>query len=194
MENFKIGFRKKSNKKENDDILTRNSTLITSEGENLNIEEYLYLELEKGEMIVKKDFLKKYNEHVNPEHTISEMDLWRIAERNTENDYVLSNLGEILGFNSDNGLMVLSNKKRILGASALLSFQARKEICEKLGTKRFLVLPSSIHEVLIVSQIDRSINEFNDMVKFVNENEVDPEERLEDKAFIVELYRKHPVI
>lgn len=192
MENFKIGFRKKTNKKEDD--IARNSTLITSEGKNLNIEEYLYLELEKEEMIIKRDFLKKYNESVNPEHTFSEMDLWRIAERNTENDYVLSDLGEILGFSSDNGLMVLSNKKGVLGASALLSFQARKEICEKLGTKRFLVLPSSIHEVLIVSQIDRGINGFNDMVKCINKNLIAPEEQLEDKAFIVELYREHPVI
>ena len=89
-------------------------------------------------------------------------------------------------------MTILTNKKFQYGASALLSKKARKEICEKLSTTRFLVLPSSIHEILIVDPLlykegENCIEGFTKMVKEVNKAQVALEEQLEDKAFFVEL-------
>ena len=172
-ENLKIGLKKKSYL--DDDVIKRDFSLKTED--QLNIEEYLYLDLGKTEeIILKKSFLEKNN--------FSEEKLWDIAEKNVENDYILSEIGSLM--------TILTNKKLQCGASALLSKKARKEICEKLGTKKFLVLPSSIHEILIVDPLlykegENCIEGFTKMVKDVNKTQVALKEQLEDKAFFVEL-------
>ena len=172
-ENLKIGLKKKSYL--DNDVIKRDFSLKTED--QLNIEEYLYLDIgEKGKIIFKKAFLERNN--------IPEEKLWDIAEKNVENDYILSEMGSLM--------TILTNKKFQYGASALLSKKARKEICEKLSTTRFLVLPSSIHEILIVDPLlykegENCIEGFTKMVKEVNKAQVALEEQLEDKAFFVEL-------
>lgn len=171
--NLMIGLKKKNYL--DDDVIKRDFSLKTEA--QLSIEEYLYLDLGKTEeIILKKSFLERNN--------IPEEKLWDIAEKNVENDYILSEMGSLM--------TILTNKKFQCGASALLSKKARKEICEKLGTTRFLVLPSSIHEILIVDPLlykegENCIEGFTKMVKDVNKTQVALEEQLEDKAFFVEL-------
>lgn len=172
-ENLKIGLKKKSYL--DNDVIKRDFSLKTED--QLSIEEYLYLDLgKKEEIILKKSFLERNN--------IPEEKLWDIAEKNVENDYILSEIGSLM--------TILTNKKLQCGASALLSKKARKEISKKLGTTRFLVLPSSVHEVLIIDPLlykggENCIEGFTKMVKDVNKTQVAPEEQLEDKAFFVEL-------
>lgn len=171
-ENLKIGLKKKNYL--DNDVIKREFSLKTED--QLNIEEYLYLDLGEKNGIFKKSFLERNN--------IPEEKLWDIAEKNVEDDYILSEMSSLM--------TILTNKKLQCGASALLSKKARKEICEKLGTTRFLVLPSSIHEILIVDPLlykegENCIEGFTKMVKDVNKTQVAPEEQLEDKAFFVEL-------
>ena len=172
-ENLKIGLKKKNYL--DNDVIKRDFSLKTEA--QLNIEEYLYLDIGENEKIIfKKAFLEKNN--------FSEEKLWDIAEKNVENDYILSEMGSLM--------TILTNKKFQCGASALLSKKARKEICEKLGTNKILVLPSSIHEILIVDPLlyekgENCIEKFTEMVKEVNQTQVALEEQLENKAFFVEL-------
>lgn len=79
---------------------------------------------------------------------------------------------------SEVSMYVLSNRERLYGASALLYAESLKELAGKLN-KNLIILPSSVHEVLLVP--DDGITEksfFKEMVKEVNDTQVEPEERL----------------
>ena len=82
----------------------------------------------------------------------------------------------------ENPMFCLTNHSKMNGASLLLQDDIRKQIGECLGCDYF-VLPSSIHEVLILP--DNGFFEvpaLNEMVKEVNETQVEPQERLSDKV------------
>ena len=85
----------------------------------------------------------------------------------------------------DDVMYVLSNTTRFAGAAALLDEELMSEITDKhkLG---FVMLPSSIHEVLILPQKEDMPFDFeglNEMVREVNAHEVVPEEQLADHAY-----------
>ena len=72
--------------------------------------------------------------------------------------------------------------KQMNGASLLLQEDIRKQIGECLGSDYF-VLPSSIHEVLILPDNGMfEVPALNQMVQEVNETQVEPQERLSDKV------------
>lgn len=78
----------------------------------------------------------------------------------------------------DIAMYVLSNRDRIFGASALLYAESLKNLTEKLN-KNLVILPSSVHEVLLVPDDGQADKKFyQDMVKEVNDTQVEPEERL----------------
>lgn len=79
-------------------------------------------------------------------------------------------------------LYVLTNQNKVNGAGVL----AQDGVLEKIGVligSDFYVLPSSIHEVLIVPDNGTmQLAELEDMVREVNATQVAPEERLSDKV------------
>ncbi len=75
-------------------------------------------------------------------------------------------------------MYVLSNCDRVFGASALLYSGSMKALAGKLN-KNLIILPSSVHEVILVPDDGMTEKEFyREMVKEVNDTQVDPEERL----------------
>lgn len=75
-------------------------------------------------------------------------------------------------------MYVLSNRERLYGAAALLYAESLKELAGKLN-KNLIILPSSVHEVLLVPDDGMTEKDFfRQMVKEVNDNQVEPEERL----------------
>lgn len=75
-------------------------------------------------------------------------------------------------------MYVLSNRERLYGAAALLYAESLKELAEKLN-KNLIILPSSVHEVLLVPDDGMTEKDFfKEMVKEVNDSQVEPEERL----------------
>lgn len=129
---------------------------------------------------------------------LSEQSAWASAARNTfaEGQTVIKSITEIL---SEVGFpiieetpipeYVVSNPQRCKGAvqvldrEALRRFFGEKEKCDKI-----VVLPSSVHEC-IVMPVDNNIGteEFSQMVQEVNASEVHPSEQLADRAFVVSL-------
>lgn len=75
-------------------------------------------------------------------------------------------------------MYVLSNRERLYGAAALLYAESLKELAGKLN-KNLIILPSSVHEVLLVPDDGMTEKDFfKEMVKEVNDSQVEPEERL----------------
>ncbi len=84
---------------------------------------------------------------------------------------------------AEHQMYVLSNRDKQYGAKAVLDTQKMDEIAERLGGD-FVVIPSSIHEVLILpnaAEMDRVALE--EMVHTVNSTEVQPNEILSDHIY-----------
>lgn len=81
------------------------------------------------------------------------------------------------------GFYVLTNERRIYGA-ALLAVPGVMEKVDQLFPEGYYILPSSLHEVLIVEK-DKNLSakELGEMVREVNRAEVSPQERLSDCVY-----------
>ena len=89
----------------------------------------------------------------------------------------------VMQMTGDCPLYVVSNDSKIDGATAILYSDVLDQIAEKLG-EDFYVLPSSIHEALVISKSDAgSREEMQAMVQEVNANEVKPGEILSNYVY-----------
>lgn len=83
-------------------------------------------------------------------------------------------------------MFVLTNSLRMFGAAGILDIEFLKE---KLGEKDYYILPSSLHETIIVPAMEEGEmmwKELNKMIKEINEFEVPEEERLSDHCYYYE--------
>lgn len=79
-------------------------------------------------------------------------------------------------------------KGNINGAAVLLYPGFLKSIAEKLGAKELNIIPSSIHELLLLPMDEKTKrNYILDMIAEVNREEVQPEEKLSDSLYIYDL-------
>lgn len=80
-------------------------------------------------------------------------------------------------------MYILSNAEKTNGAAAVLDSTTMEDIAEKLGGD-FVVIPSSIHEVIVLpvtEGMDRQ--NIEDVIQIVNAEQVAPEERLSEHAY-----------
>ncbi len=78
-------------------------------------------------------------------------------------------------------MIVLSTPDCVHGASAILSHNAMEQAREMLGCEKVYIIPSSIHEVIIVpdnGEIKPSV--LVDIIKSINMTELDPQDVLSD--------------
>lgn len=77
---------------------------------------------------------------------------------------------------------VLTNTSKINGAAVMLYEGMLKKFEERFESG-FYIIPSSVHEVLILVEADESVEELNRMVREVNDSQVAPEEVLSDHVY-----------
>lgn len=116
--------------------------------------------------------------------------LYQCAKDNTKRlcPYILRPLNDYVkdyvdGLMPESSLIILSNELGINGASALLYPEMPKKIYEYVG-RNYYLLPSSIHEFLIVPD-DQNIfpENLKEIVRDVNENHIAEEELLSDSIY-----------
>lgn len=124
----------------------------------------------------------------------SEEELHEIAKRNMlrEDNILISSLGETLcgmvdadipdDILHDTGMLVLSAKNYTFGASVLAINEVLKK-CFDIYHCGFYILPSSIYEVLAVPEWKNDAKTLADMVKDVNREQVDLNERLSNNIY-----------
>lgn len=79
---------------------------------------------------------------------------------------------------------IMSNQENWYGASGLLLPNTMEKIQNKIGEEMFFVLPSSVHETMIISaRYGRDPEEMQEMVREVNETQVAPHERLNENVY-----------
>lgn len=114
--------------------------------------------------------------------------LYRVAQGNMKNgkpellvsmkDLLAEMVGLQLGENTYIPMYVLTNREKLYGAAALLYSERMKELADRWQSD-LLILPSSVHEVLLLP--DDGQNEYafyRQMVEDVNTTQVEPEEVL----------------
>lgn len=117
---------------------------------------------------------------------VSEEEVFKQARKNqiTLRPARISSLAETLGIPEEinPGLYIVSTESGVLGAGCILYEGIEDRIKEKIGGD-FYILPSSIHEVIVVPKDDNRIEEFARMVRMINTSEVDERDRLSNSVY-----------
>lgn len=81
-------------------------------------------------------------------------------------------------------MYILTNHRRCFGAAEILDKKTLRTIADQIGD-RFIVLPSSVHETIVLpSKEEAEYGRLVDMVREVNDTQVDVEERLSDHVYV----------
>ena len=158
------------------------------------LESYLYVRLDFNDGIASAQLNKVMLEELS----ITEAEAWAQAKLNqhaeTTIQPIFTAINQLLGnpcndsifdFEVESaGLYVISNKCMHLGASAILDDDVISEVARRCKTDKFIVCPSSKHEMLLFP--DNGTMDFEevcDLVKHINNTEVDEKDRLTDRAY-----------
>ncbi len=168
------------------------------------LEQYLYVRISSPSTGV---FSIKLNSSIIEHAGIHSLDeLWEAAQRNTfsPGETVIQSIDQIIadliGYNDlnnheavdpENGLVpmfVVSNPLRSKGAVQILDKKALLSFAREQGVNQMIMLPSSIHECIILpvkSEAEIDLTYFSAMVTEINQIQVAPEERLTNRAYII---------
>ena len=87
-----------------------------------------------------------------------------------------------LGLDDDFGMYLITNDVCVYGATNMLYDDVLYDVSTKLGEDIF-ILPSSLHEVLVVPCSMGNPEDLSQMVREINQNTVREEERLSNQVF-----------
>ena len=79
-------------------------------------------------------------------------------------------------------MIVISNKQRINGASAIFYEDVLSTVAEKFGTDLY-ILPSSVHECIAVPYDEERLEDFLQMVTEINATQLKIDEVLSDNVY-----------
>lgn len=109
-----------------------------------------------------------------------------------EYPYELMKLSDALGVPDVVNIYVITNTMKNLGAGALVNHSVQKALYEYFNGKNLYILPSSIHELLILPEEDsfhRSVEELISMVREVNGTAVSEDDFLADHVYYFDFER-----
>lgn len=159
------------------------------------VEQFLYLSTYNNKEI------QLYAE-INPDNLVhvgvSEEEAWERAKQNLHDSIEIWNMLDILREKKnmdvsqfdeeDIPMYILSNKGNSHGASGVLDEEILREFAKKHHTDKLVLLPSSVHEVIILTDADEDeLESMKHLVASVNEQEVAPEDQLSDTPTIWKL-------
>lgn len=152
------------------------------------IEEYLYLRIGAIEGF----YTIKIKEEMLWQVGLDVAEAWEIAEKNLEKEIEITRIVMLPIEKEEKKIFVITNEAKYKGASAALNTKVIKAFAEHENTKKIMVIPSTIHEMILIpwdedADIEKDLAICSQMVKMTNEEQIVPEERLADRAYIIEL-------
>lgn len=150
------------------------------------IEKYLFLRMEALNDAI---YSAKISKNILKNVDVDESEAWEIAENNVRKETEIIQLSGFPMSAEECEMFVISNKSRFRGASAVLNKKVMKAFANLVNTKKIMILPSSIHEMILIPchDCEYDIESCSEIVKLVNENEVELTEQLTDRAYIIEV-------
>ena len=177
---------------------TSNQPIIKRASSLDRIDQFLFIRGNSGD---DGNWSIKVTQSILDNANLSESEVWTAAEKNTFRDSEItiesmqSILANMLGSEDDQPLTadmpmyVISNRKKINGAVQIFNRNAIRSWASDRGYKRLVMLPSSLHEVIVVPAdgFDTRLEDLSIMVQEVNATQVDPVDQLGDHAYIIDL-------
>ena len=148
-----------------------------------------------GSTVISNNMMKLYG--------VTEEELYMLATQNVERSMptmiedmreigqiLLADLGLEVNTQLEDGMMeedgpemyVVSKQGGVNGAIAMMDKEALQTLSDRLGGDLH-VLPSSVHEVIVIRAEEGNEHELENMVKHINETEVPVEDRLSDHIY-----------
>lgn len=137
-----------------------------------------------------------HNHHLEYWNMVAD-DLYNIAMENTANNFeitpMLDIINELLCTEDSDEILdsaecrmsVLTNHYKLHGAVGMIHKEILNQYMKENQTEKIVILPSSIHEVLLIPCDDSNdIGYLQGMVKEVNATQVQPEEILSDNVYV----------
>ena len=120
---------------------------------------------------------------------MAESEAWEIAEENLAKEIQIARMTSPF-VQEEKKMFIISNKVMFRGASAVLNREAVKVFAEIENVKRIIVIPSSIHEMILIpcyenEDVEEELKRCSEIVELVNEEKVDPTERLTNRAYLI---------
>jgi len=149
------------------------------------IEKYLFLRINAIETFwttkIKRGMLQNID--------MAESEAWEIAEENLAKEIQIARMTSPF-VQEEKKMFIISNKVMFRGASAVLNREAVKVFSEIENVKRIIVIPSSIHEMILIpcyenEDVEEELKRCSEIVELVNEEKVDPTERLTNRAYLI---------
>lgn len=112
-----------------------------------------------------------------------EATLWEIAERNTMKKLNRQKMANFLGI-GDGVVEIITNEMMYKGAGVIMFYDLYRSFCERNKIKWCYVVPSSIHEILLVPAENISADEINGIIKNINRTVLTTDDFLADHAYI----------
>lgn len=164
------------------------------------IEQYLYI---RGNLSPDDGWSIKLNTSIMETANITLDDAWAAATRNTfsSNETLIQSMAslmaEMMGWPENDefdeqvpAIYVVTNQSKTKGSSAVLDIESIKKYFSNLDQEyhKFVLIPSSIHEILLVPLTDEcySLDTFDAMVQEVN-HQVDATEQLGSHCYILSI-------
>ena len=116
-------------------------------------------------------------------------DLWTAADKNTRQSMDINSIDQLLSINDPllpNLFDVITTRDRLFGASALRYPDVFRQYCLAHNTDKLLIIPSSIHELLIIDAKEMVMDyaAMAQMVADVNAAEVTESEQLDPVVYM----------
>ena len=173
---------------------TSTEEIVKRQSSYEGIEEYLYLRGSSN----RQSFSVKMKPQMLKIAGITPNQLFKIAERNNHEEFTAEPLFlSIPGLTDDtkidetdaaSQIYVISNSLSFKGASAMIDKKGIKELAEKIGVREFVLIPSSIHECILVPRSGEvDLDFFDSMVREVNACAVENRDQLIDRAYLITL-------
>lgn len=172
--------------------------LIKRTCELSDIEQFLYV---RSNLSSDDGWSVKLNPSIMKSANLDIDEAWEVAEKNTfsSGQTIIKSMAEILfglsgcsDFVEDNSfpqMYVITNQIKVKGSVQVLDKNAIRKFFPD-NIHRFVCIPSSIHECILVpidDDEDINIDDFNLMVQEVNSSEVDETEQLSNHVYILKI-------
>lgn len=155
-----------------------------------NIDQYMYLNFEGiGCAALNSDVIAGAG--------IKEEDAWKWATGNTYDQSVIVNMvdmlrdllgdmaDEMLGDAPESPMLVVTTRDKERGAAAILNQEIIDKASEMCGVDEFFMIPSSIHECLLIPYEEGQDEAVENMVLQVNREQVPEREQLGSRVYVV---------
>lgn len=132
-------------------------------------------------VIVKNNILESWD--------ISKEEMISIAIENSEKNINITNMSDIVDltfYKEEVNMYVATNHEMLNGAIAMVNIKKIKELADTLVAQELIIIPSSIHEIILVTLDDMMDDKtyIHDMIKSVNSSIVNKSDVLSENYYI----------